>query len=657
MIEPIKILIAEDRPEDVDLITSALSGGGINFVRIIAETRNEFVEALISSVPDVIISDYSLLNFGWAKSLSIRNELAPLTPFIVITGSDRKESVTECTKAGVTDYIGKSKLSNLPRIIKDSLTRRNALLLGLKPEPEYLSGIKKPRSRKGAARDIDLIMKGLNENPFKEPEQNFDNLMRFDLVVESARMGLSSFDILRNKRLLDKQACTLLGINPDSFRGSEEEFFKTVHPDDRQELKSLIHISITKGKDYEAEYRVIWEDGSLHYIVSRARIIKDEENKSVRFNGLIWDITDQKLLEINLHENLRKMNSIINNLNGAVFRCRSDDEMTMEYISQGVEAITGYPSWDFLMNRKRSYYSLIVESDKDKTLNGIGEAIKNGSQYNLEYRIRSSSGETRWISERGHGVSIGKNLIVIEGFLTEVTEKKEIESKLKRSLKQLQQLNQYLQTVRERERLAISRELHDDLGQALTAVKIDLGTLLPLISNPEEARTKIGKISSLVGHTIKTVQNITAQLRPQIIDDLGLEAAIEWYTGDFSERTGIEIHLKIEPVLNMPKGTSLIVFRILQESLTNIARHSKATKAEITFLVHEKSILLNINDNGVGISENETNSKQSFGLISMRERAISIGGNLQITAPEKGGTTVSLIIPNTGKKNHENFNL
>jgi signal transduction histidine kinase len=218
------------------------------------------------------------------------------------------------------------------------------------------------------------------------------------------------------------------------------------------------------------------------------------------------------------------------------------------------------------------------------------------------------------------------------------------EEKLKSALEQLHQLTQYTEKAREEERKAISRELHDDLGQALTAVKIDLGIIRQNVSESEVV-AKINKVSALIGDTIKTVQRLTSQLRPEILDDLGLEAAIEWYTQEFSQRTGVEVLLNMDSGLAIAPDISLTLFRIMQESLTNIARHSKATKVEITLKSAGESINFRISDNGVGITENGLKSKKSFGLIGMKERADSLGGTFDIYCENGFGTIIKLVFP------------
>jgi len=218
------------------------------------------------------------------------------------------------------------------------------------------------------------------------------------------------------------------------------------------------------------------------------------------------------------------------------------------------------------------------------------------------------------------------------------------EEKLKSALEQLHQLTQYTERAREEERKAISRELHDDLGQSLTAVKIDLGIIRQSVSDSDVV-SKINKVSTLVGDTIKTVQRLTSQLRPEILDDLGLETAIEWYTKEFSERTGVEVLLEMDSGITIAPETSLSLFRIMQESLTNIARHSKATRVEIELKSTGESINFRISDNGIGITETGLKSKKSFGLIGMKERADSLGGTFDIYCENGYGTVIKLIFP------------
>lgn len=228
---------------------------------------------------------------------------------------------------------------------------------------------------------------------------------------------------------------------------------------------------------------------------------------------------------------------------------------------------------------------------------------------------------------------------------------KESSEELKKSLEQLHSLAKYTEKAREYERKSIARELHDDLGQALTAVKIDLGMIRQKVTD-DEVINRISKLTTLVSQTIKTVQRLTSQLRPEIIDDLGLEAAIKWYTKEFSERNGIEINVEMDSDLLISPDDSITLFRIIQESLTNIARHAQASKIEITLFCDGDSIVLKISDNGIGITNDKLSSKKSFGLIGMRERANTLGGTFGISSETGKGTQISLCFPIQVVKNN-----
>jgi signal transduction histidine kinase len=229
-------------------------------------------------------------------------------------------------------------------------------------------------------------------------------------------------------------------------------------------------------------------------------------------------------------------------------------------------------------------------------------------------------------------------------FAKDITDRKRTEDELKSSLEQLHQLTKHIEKVREDERVAISRELHDDLGQALTAVKIDLELIRQSVYN-SETELKVKNVSALVSETIKAVQRLTSQLRPAIIDDLGIEAAIEWYTKEYAQRNGIEIILETDSGSFISPETSLIIFRIMQESLTNIARHSKATIVTISLILLDENLCFIISDNGTGITEAEINSKKSFGIIGMKERSASLGGNFEIQPGNDGGTIIKCMFP------------
>jgi PAS domain S-box-containing protein len=220
-------------------------------------------------------------------------------------------------------------------------------------------------------------------------------------------------------------------------------------------------------------------------------------------------------------------------------------------------------------------------------------------------------------------------------------------AELKESSSQLQALAAKLESVREEERTQIARELHDQLGQALTAMKFDLAWLTDrLVQNDITLAKKAKSVTTQMDTMIKTVRRIATELRPGMLDDLGLAASIEWQARDFEKRTGIVCLVSVpEEDLLLPRNQSVALFRIFQESLTNVARHAHAQHIEVKLAATPESVTLQIHDNGRGIQVQEIAGIESLGLLGMRERAKRLGGTFDIQGVPGDGTMVSVSIP------------
>ncbi len=223
---------------------------------------------------------------------------------------------------------------------------------------------------------------------------------------------------------------------------------------------------------------------------------------------------------------------------------------------------------------------------------------------------------------------------------------KERTSELTHRTEELKNLSTYLQNVREEERKYIASEIHDEFGGALSALKMDMFSLRDKIQICDDTAVKYNSMISLVDDTIKKVQKISTELRPEILDDLGLVEAIEWYAEEFQKRTGINCSMKIEmPEVELNTELTISLFRIFQETLTNIMRHSGAKETCIKLYLSDGMLSLSVEDNGRGINEEEVNSTKSLGLIGMRERIKKMNGSFAISKKDSGGTVVNVRIP------------
>ncbi|MEN6584634.1 MAG: PAS domain S-box protein [Sulfuricella sp.] len=227
----------------------------------------------------------------------------------------------------------------------------------------------------------------------------------------------------------------------------------------------------------------------------------------------------------------------------------------------------------------------------------------------------------------------------------DITARKQMENELRESRRQLRALSEFLQTVREEERRRIARELHDELGQALTALKIDLEWLQLRNTSPDDkVAGKLLSMGQMLGKTVESVRRIAEDLRPGMLDDLGLAAAIEWQVEQFQERTGIRCELSMNrDEFELEDRVATSVFRIIQEALTNVARHAEADAANITVEEDDGEIRLEVRDNGKGFQP--TPKKRSYGLLGIRERVNMLGGEVEILSKLGGGTRVRATIP------------
>ncbi len=249
-------------------------------------------------------------------------------------------------------------------------------------------------------------------------------------------------------------------------------------------------------------------------------------------------------------------------------------------------------------------------------------------------------------------ISVNSKIIGTAGFIIDITERKLVQEALRDSQKQLKNFAAHLQNVREEERILLAREIHDELGQILVAIKIDLGLLKHKafdnikLKNYNELKLLYEHLNTLVDNTIKTSRRIMTDLRPELLDILGLVDALRTYANSFQERYAIEcIFDSTVQTIDIDDQRSVAIFRILQESLTNVAKHAMATQVNIYLGINEKKrLFLEIKDNGKGFDIDNKRKNESYGLIGMKERAYLLDGDLTVLSSPGAGTTVKIEI-------------
>lgn len=231
--------------------------------------------------------------------------------------------------------------------------------------------------------------------------------------------------------------------------------------------------------------------------------------------------------------------------------------------------------------------------------------------------------------------------------IRDITEYKRTEALLRQSGEQLREFAARMEALREEERLTVAREIHDELGQALTILKLDLSWLRTRMSREQRAeKTKLNAMMNQVDETIDRVRRISSRLRPLLLDDLGLVAAIEWQAADIQKRTGIRCYVRSsEEKLDFEPEKSAALFRIVQEAFTNVVRHANATNVRLHLDQKGDRLKITIRDNGKGMSEEQAAKTTSLGILGMKERVARIGGEFNIFSRPGKGTRIDITIP------------
>jgi PAS domain S-box-containing protein len=399
------------------------------------------------------------------------------------------------------------------------------------------------------------------------------------------------------------------------------------------------------------ETHIFRRDGRIIWAEVNARACRNAANEVTYYEGSLEDITARKLAERAIQESEARKGAILNSALDAIITI--DERGRINEFNPAAEKMFARTRASVMGQEMAEL--IIPPSLRDKHRHGLERYLDGGHGPMLGKRIETTAMRA---DGREFAVELTINKVHLEGpplftgFVRDITERKRAEKQLHDSREQLRALASYLQSVREEERTHIAREVHDELGQSLTALKMDLAWLdkrMVELSDSDELHQfeeKLKKLPGRVDIIIGTVRKIATELRPPVLDDLGLEAAVEWQVREFEKRTGIKCrftgslkHVDLGP------DRATAVFRIFQETLTNIVRHAGATQVNIQLREEGDKLVLEVQDNGRGMSGRELSGTRSLGLLGMRERATMLDGEVNIIGRQGRGTTVGVRIP------------
>ncbi len=481
----------------------------------------------------------------------------------------------------------------------------------------------------------------MNQLFLKEDVLNADLL--FGQLWEISVDGMRLIDEDGNILLVNDSFCKIFNMQKDQLINKPFSIVYTKSEQDSALNSYQRDIKQNEIKTFFERENILW-DGRKTWLEFSNSFLTLNDGKKITLS-IIKEISKRKKAEIELRESEYKFKMLFNSANDAVFVTQLSPEKSYgDFIEVNDVACKqlGYSKEEFLLLSP----SGIVSQKCINDFNIMNQRLLEEGHvlYDTVYRAKD---------KKLFPVEVNSHLFLFNDKLTvlsisrDITERKQAEEKLKKSSNLLRNLATHIQTVREEERTMIAREIHDELGQVLTVLKIQI-SLLSNKLNPDQSalKEKIDSLTNLIDKSVESVQKISAKLRPTILDELGLNAAIEWQTEEFEKLTNIKCSLILEKedlILNPAKSTAL--FRIFQEALTNIARHSEANQLTISLLTDQANINLEITDNGKGISSEQIKDFKSLGIHGMQERALIFGGQVTFDSFLGKGTKVKVEIP------------
>jgi len=511
-----------------------------------------------------------------------------------------------------------------------------------------------------------------------------DELRDFRVIADNANYGMGVADLAGNLLYLNKSFASVHGYSVDDLLGQN---LSVLHSE--EQLKSVKEVNSTLLRDGKYGPTEVWHthrDGTSFPMLMTGITIPDDSGAPMIMAATAIDISDRvradKALKAREHQQAvvaalgrsalagEELDCLLKEAANAV-TSTLDIELCgiVELGSDGREFVlregTGWSSdhmgrpivdadteWQGGLALRESRTVAVTDWESERRFSPSTLFVDHDVKSSVTIPIRGWGrpyGVLAACDKTGTRVFEQDDLNFLEGvanILAHAAERQQAEEALAASQERLRNLAARLHAVREEERRVIAREIHDQLGQALTGMKMDLSWLMRRLPDDESVRVRAESMQSLLDTTVESVRTISTQLRPPILDDLGLEAAVEWQTTEFGRQSGLncELDLRIgDRFVQNEHATA--AFRILQEALVNVARHAHAENVRVEISVDGDTLFLEVGDDGCGIGDATLSSARSIGLIGMRERAVALGGEVNIGRGTKGGTVVRLELP------------
>ncbi len=466
------------------------------------------------------------------------------------------------------------------------------------------------------------------EAAIKESEEKYRSL------VEQASDGIIQFDEQGRIMFVNTTFCRMVGYTEEEFLKMkvEDTYAETEKPLARQRL-----IEVGDKGSISFERMMIKKNGMGFPVEVSIKKVKDGQ-----LLGIVRDITERKKAEENLRISNEAINNIIENSPSLIYLFDVEGKFMLG--NKNFEKLLDFPFSAFVGKTRESFFSKEI-SDTHRNNDLI--VIQSKKVLMLEEENIEKDGKHYYITAKFPLFDLNGNVYAVGGISTDITNRKKTEETIKETNEQLRLLSAHLQTIREEERKRIAREIHDELGQQLTAIKMDVAWIDKKTPDKDELiQNKFKNIIELLDGSNQSIRKILSELRQSFLDDNGLLETMQWQGSQFTQSTGIPVQFSSsETVIRLPEEIAICIFRVYQESLTNIAKYADASEVVISLNMQKDNIILSVEDNGKGFVETMIKTKKSFGLLGMKERVFALGGKFELISSPGKGTKIEISLP------------
>jgi PAS domain S-box-containing protein len=469
-----------------------------------------------------------------------------------------------------------------------------------------------------------------------------DSEQRLILAQKAAHVGVCEWDLRTNVLTHSEEYARLYGLAPDHPPLTLEELLKRTHPDDRQRVQASLKNALERTHAWDTEHRVVWPDGSAHWLHSKGVVFLDASGRPVRSMGVVFNVTARKRAQAALHRSQVQYRELFEHMNEGLAYCKMlfengiGSDFIFLVVNPRFEVLTGLK--DVIGKRATEVLPRIRDLDPGE-LEVYGRVAQTGTPVRFEKFINVFQ---QWFAVSAYSPEQGFVGLVFDV----ITERKRLERIAEANRKEIQALAASLMTAQEDERRKVSRDLHDGMCQELGSLAIEIGRLAAHLPSREDMPSQLRALQARVDKASVEARNIAYQLRPPELD-LGLPIALQDLCNQFAERApGMTLEYMSGTLPeSVPLEVTSCVYRVAQESLYNTVKHSRAKNASVILTWRQGAIELTVADDGDGFDWQSVQGKGGLGLIGMEERARLVNGKLTITSQPGSGTRIALDVP------------